>query len=463
MKRTVAILLCVLLLLSLAACGGKPASSEKTEKSETSAGETHEKKTEEKESPKKEDSQKEKPEKEKSEDKLSWKDIASMFGKDGKSDDSGEPSPETDAGTEPEAAPEPVDAVSETVRLMAGSYVIRSYDNYDDKYYDYVKLENQRIANGRPSGELTLNEDGTGRLRCLDKEADVRWDEDSFLMDGAECQFRFIDQSLYLDTPDGEHVLYSKLSHLDAWNQSNLHSENREVADAADYAVGEPELTRYHEGKRSYILFRVPIENKSDQTLVLDELFFTTFAPDGRELGFFSLPANGIQVLLPGESGEFIFQYFVTDKDDIGFGTVNDATFPENAVVRIDEVDVFRWKGPYQRYDAEITEIVAFVDTYTGTYMVYRPNGYVTLPEGTDIQDLYIHIYCYDKDGKIIGLGGQFATEESVNPVNYFEEIPGEHRAKFQTNMNGPYQELSYPTERIGRYVVVVDSPEYFY
>ena len=455
MKRMVAMLLCILFLLSMAACGGKSASSET---SDADAKPSYEKDKEEKESPKKEDSAKES-----SEDKLTWKDVANMFGKDGKSDKPAENEPssapetpsESETPKEPEATPEPVAAVSETVRQMAGSYVIRSYDNYEGTYYDHVKLENQRIANGRTSGELTLNEDGTGHLRCLDTEAEIQWDENSFLMDGAECSFHFLDQSLYLDTPDGASIEYSKLSHLDAWNQSNLHAENREVADPADYALGEPELTRYHEGKRSYIFFRVPIENRSDRTLVLEELFFTTCAPDGRELGYFSLPPAGIKVLLPGESGEFLFQYFVTEKDDFGYGTVNSVVFPE--------VDVFRWKGPYQRYEAEITEIVSFVDTITGTYMVYRPNGYVTLPEGTDIQDLYIHIYCYDKDGKIIGLGAQFATEESVNPVNYFEETPGEHRAKFQTNMNGPYQELSYPTERIDHYWVLVESPEYYY
>jgi hypothetical protein len=47
--------------------------------------------------------------------------------------------------------------------------------------------------------------------------------------------------------------------------------------------------------------------------------------------------------------------------------------------------------------------------------------------------------------------------------VLYFEEIPGEHRARFQTNMNGPYEELNYPQEDIDHYVIIVDSPKYFY
>ncbi len=443
-KRTIAILLCILLLLCLAACGGKSASSGAETGGSGKKFNFYETK---------------KPDAETAEKSEAEKDEKDAGGKNDKPAATNEAAP----GSEPTAAPEPADGISETMRQMAGDYVLRGYDDNADVYYDYVALENQRIVNGRPSGALTLSEDGTGSLRCLDREADIRWDEDSFLMDGAECQFQFLYPSLYIDTPDDERIVFSKQSHLDDWNQSVLHTENREVADAADYALGEPELTRYNEGKRSYILVRVPIENRSERQLVLEELFFTTCARDGRELGFFSLPAIGLQMLLPGEKGEFIFPYFVKEEGAPGFGQASAATFPENVVIRVDEADVFHWTGQYRRYEAEITEIVAFVDTFTGTYMVYRPNGYVELPEGTDIQELYVHIYCYDTEGNIIGIGGQFACASSVNPVNYFEEIPGEHRAKFQTNMNGPYNDLNYPTERIGGYVVVVDSPEYFY
>ena len=441
MKRTVAILLCMLFLLGFASCNVKmaPANTE-----QTASGESHEQNDQEQ-------AEKEKPAK-------GGKNESS---KDGKAEDTKEDKPEGSAEAAPEtgAATVAEPAVSE----MAGDYAFRSYDNNADVYYDYIALENQRIANGYPSGALTLSEDGTGRLRYLDNEADIRWDEDSFLMDEAECEFRFISQSLYIDTPDGERIVFSKLSHLDAWNESVLHAENWEVAKASDYALGEPEVTRYGEGSRSYIFVRVPIENRSDRNMVLEDLYFTTCKPDGTEIAFFSLPAAGIDVLLPGESGEFIFPYFVREGGNISYGVATPEAFPEDAVLRVDEADVFLWTGPYQRYESEITEIVSFVDTFTGTYWVYRPNGYVELPEGTDIQELYIHIYCYDKDGKIIGLGGQFACEESVNPVLYFEEIPGEHRARFQTNMNGPYQELSYPTENIDHYLIVVDSPKYFY
>ena len=55
MKRMVAMLLCILFLLSMAACGGKSASSET---SDADAKPSYEKDKEEKESPKKEDSAK---------------------------------------------------------------------------------------------------------------------------------------------------------------------------------------------------------------------------------------------------------------------------------------------------------------------------------------------------------------------------------------------------------------------
>ncbi len=440
MKRTVAMLLCILLLLGLAACSLKMAPAE-TDQTASSESQEH---TDPKQTGK------DKP----------AKDGKAEASKDGKSKDTKEdkPAKSGETASKPDAAP----AVSEAMRDMAGNYVLRSYEDNVDVYYNYIALENQRIVNGSPSGTLTLNEDGTGHLLYLDKESDIRWDEDSFLMDEAECDFQFTSRSLYIDTPDDEHIMFSKLSHLEDWNQSVLEIPNREVADASDYALGEPELDRYNLGSHNCILVRVPIENRSDRKMVLERLYFTTCRPDGTEIAFFGLAAVGLDVLLPGESGEFIYQYYVREDGNISFDVATPESFPEDAVIRIDEVDVFLWNGPYQRYEAEITEVVSFVAS-TGTYLVYRPNGYVELPEGTDIQDLYIHIYCYDKAGKIVGLGGQFACEESVNPVLYFEEIPGEHRARFQTNMNGPYEELNYPQEDIDHYVIIVDSPKYFY
>jgi hypothetical protein len=451
MKRTAALLLCALLLLGLCACTGKSASSEPVSGGHEEVHEEPEEKTE-------------RPAQDASDDKLSWKDVAKVFGKDGASGDPEDAAPEDASDSAPEAPP-PEDSVSETMRLMAGDYALRTYDDYagEGTYYDYEDFENQRIVNGSPSGSLTLNADGTGRLRCLDREADIRWDEESFFMDGDECWTMFSAQTLYIDTPDNARIVYSKVSHLDEWNATLEQYANREVADAGDYALGEPEIVRYDVGRRSYIYVRVPIENKSDHNLGLDTLYFTTCRPDGTEIAFFSLPPTCMRMLLPGEKGEFFYPYFVSEDSPGIRGYTSAAAFPENVVIRVDEVDVFRWSGTYQRLEAEITEIVSFVDTITGTYTVVRPNGYVTLPEGTDIEDVYLYVYCYDKAGNMIGFGAQFACESSINPVNYFEEVPGEHRGKFQTNMNGPFENLNYPPEQIDHYVVVANAPSYFY
>ena len=68
-----------------------------------------------------------------------------------------------------------------------------------------------------------------------------------------------------------------------------------------------------------------------------------------------------------------------------------------------------------------------------------------------------------DKNGKIVGIGPQFTCESSVNPVNFFEMVPGENKAVFQMNMNGPLNDISCPASEIDRYEVVVRYPEYFY
>ena len=125
-------------------------------------------------------------------------------------------------------------------------------------------------------------------------------------------------------------------------------------------------------------------------------------------------------------------------------------------------MDAFIWTGEYQRYDAEITEVLTFADPQTGKYMLHRPNGFVELPEGTDVNGLEFYVYCYDKAGKLVGFGSQYAVPSSINPVLYLEEIPGEHRARFQTNMIGPFEDVDFPQDSIDRYEIVAFSPGYF-
>ena len=111
----------------------------------------------------------------------------------------------------------------------------------------------------------------------------------------------------------------------------------------------------------------------------------------------------------------------------------------------------------------EITEVLVFADSYTGGYMLHRPNGFVYLPEGTDISEVELYVYCYDKAGKLVGYGSQIAIESSINPILYLEEIPGEHKAKFQTNMIGPFEDMSFPQDSIDHYEIVAFSPSYYY
>ena len=371
---------------------------------------------------------------------------------------------ETEIQPEPEPQTPPANSLSEKAAMMVGSYELDDYTNYSEsKYYRYDILRNLSIRTGVESGTMTLNEDGTGRLSYIGNERSFEWTEETVIIDGTEYPVKYSYPVLYIEFSENESVSYRQVSHLEAFNLSQKWYETRKVVDASAYELGEPEVVHFDEASRDYVFVRVPIENKSGEQLALYELYFTAIGPDGRELGFFSLPPNCTKLLLPGEKGDFVYNFFISEeKLDFG-GRASADTFPEGVTIRVDEVDAFIWTGEYKRYDAEITEMLVFADPLTGGYILHRPNGFVELPEGTDISEVEFYVYCYDKNGKLVGYGSQFAVESSVNPVLYLEEIPGEHRAKFQTNMIGPFEAMSFPQDSIDHYEIVAFSPGYYY
>ena len=373
-------------------------------------------------------------------------------------------SPEPEPQTPPEPETPPADPVSEKTAKMIGTYELDDYTNNSElKYYRYDILRNLSIRTGVEPGTMTLSEDGTGRLSYLGNERSFEWTEDAFMIDGTEYPVNYSYPVLYVEFSENESLKYRQVSHLEAYNLSQKWDETHKVIASSAYELGEPEVVHFNEAARKYVYVRVPIENKSGEQLALDELFFTAIGPDGKELGFFSLPPNCTKLLLPGEKGDFVFDYFVAeDKLDTGGRTAADV-FPEGVTIRVDEVDAFVWTGEYKRYDAEITEVLVFADSYTGGYMLHRPNGFVYLPEGTDISGIEFYVYCYDKAGKLVGYGSQIAVDTSINPVLYLEEIPGEHKAKFQTNMIGPFEDMSFPQDSIDHYEIVAFSPNYYY
>ena len=371
--------------------------------------------------------------------------------------------PEQQTTPEPEPQEPPADQMSEKTAKMVGTYELDNYTNNTAlQYYRYDILRNLSIRTGVEPGTMTLNEDGTGRLSYLGNERSFEWTEDAFTIDGTEYLVKYSYPVLYMEFSENESVTYRQVSHLEAYNLSQKWYDTRKVIDSSAYELGEPDVVHFDESTREYVFVRVPIENKSGEQLALDELYFTAIGPDGRELGFFSLPPNCTKLLLPGERGDFVFNYLVTeDRLDTG-GHASADVFTEGVTIRVDEVNAFIWTGEYKRYDAEITEMLVFPAS-TGGCMLHRPNGFVYLPEGTDINEVELYVYCYDKAGKLIGFGSQFAVESSINPVLYLEEIPGEHKAKFQTNMIGPFEDLSYPQDNIDHYEIVAFSPSYYY
>jgi hypothetical protein len=372
--------------------------------------------------------------------------------------------PQPEPEPEPEPQTPPADPISEKMAQMAGNYELDNYTNYSQsQYFSYDILRNYCIRSGAEPGTMTLGEDGKGRLSYIGNELSFEWTEEAFIIDGKEYPVHFSYPELSIDLSENESLSYRLVSHLKAFDLTADWYDSRKAVDASAYELGAPEVVHFNESSRKYVFVRVPVENKSDGQLVLDQLYFTALGPDGRELGFYALPASCTKVLLPGEKGDFVYNFLLPDEYLYFPGQAAADAFPEGVVIKVDEVDAYIWTGEYKRYDAEITEMLVSVNSQTGAGMLHRPNGFVALPEGANLDEIEFYVYCYDKEGKLVGFGSQFAVQSSINPVLFLEEIPGENRAKFQTNMIGPFEDMSFPQDSIDRYEIVAFSPRYYY
>ena len=380
------------------------------------------------------------------------------------------PSEEAQPGSTEESS-ESEESVPEYVQEMAGVYSLFFYgDPIEEIVYNYDLLRHLQIANGFSPDALTLNIDGTGHINWLGNEADITWTEDTISLDGAECTIRFKDSKLTITTAEDKTLEFSKISHLERYNLSLEKEDLRTAVDVSFYEVGVPELFYYDGGGSknymtdelvNYMFVSIPIENKSDKLLFVDSLYFSTHSSDGKELGFFLLPAK--KTLLPKEKSYLIFNYQVLGEELFLTGFATETSFPQNATLQIEEIDICECISDFQKYNAEITEIIFYEEsTPSSLYMVYRANGSVELPEGADISQIQICVYCINKDGKIVGYGENQAVPSSVNSKVYFEEVPGEHKGVFQTNITGPINHIDFPKDTIDRYEIVVYSPYSF-
>lgn len=375
--------------------------------------------------------------------------------KKGKTDDkkdSGKPSSsDTDSGAEGGVKSD-----------LPGEYVLQYYSS-DEKSYSYDVIQNMIVLGTATQGSLVLKEDGTGHITYFDADADITWTEDAITLDGKKLDFLYENKTVYLTDAANTRVDFCKVSHLDYYNLTVETNPSKELAEDSDYVISDLTATYYVSGIHPEVFVSAQIENKSDTNLLLEDLYFSAYDKDGKQTGFFWIPNVCQPIIPPGEKGYYAFCVPYHDKESYISAVATEKSFPKDGTVKLEEINLCKWTGDFTKYDAQVTDVVKFQSDQTDPgAMIHRPNGVVTIPSGTDIQDIYVYTYCFDKNGKLVGISHQFACEESVNPVNFFEAT-GDGKAKFQMNLNGPINDHTFPQDSIDTYTVQASSPHDFY
>ncbi len=343
-----------------------------------------------------------------------------------------------------------------------GEYTLQFYSS-DTKSYFYDTLQNMAAQGDAELGTLTLKDDGTGHITYFDADTDITWTDKAITINGQDLDFTYENKTIYFYDAANTGLEFSKVSHLERYNLTVETNESRELVKESDYVISEPEVTYYVSGIHPEMFVSVQIENKSDTNLLVEDVFFSAYGKDGKRTGFFCLNTVCQPIIPPGEKGYFATCYAYQDEEKYVSTLITEKSFPKDGTVKIDEVDICKWTGDFKQYDAQVTNVVKFQsDQTTPGAMIHRPNGIVTIPSGADIQDVYVYTYCFDKNGKLVGISHQFACEESVNPVNFFEAT-GDGKAKFQMNMNGPINDHTFPQDSIDTYTVQASAPHDFY
>lgn len=342
-----------------------------------------------------------------------------------------------------------------------GEYTLQFYSS-DSVTYDYDVLQNMVVQGAAKTGTLTLNSDGTGHITYPDADKDIKWADETITLDGQKLEFEYENSTIYLRDAANTSLEFCKVSHLERYNLDVTSSDTREAAKESDYVISDPEVTYYVSGIHPEMFVSVQVENKSDSNLLLDDLFFSAYDKDGKQTGFFHIPTVCLRIVPPGQKSYFAFCFAYTDEEKFISTLVTEKSFPKDASIKIEETNICKWTGDFKLFDAQVTNVVKYQsDQTTPGAMIHRPNGVVTLGSGADINDIYVYTYCFDKSGKLVGVSHQFACEESVNPVNFFEAT-GDGKAKFQMNMNGPINDHTFPQDSIVSYTVQAATPNYF-
>ena len=379
--------------------------------------------------------------------------------KDGKADGTGKKDSSKPSSSSSDKGSETEEKVKSD---LPGEYTLYEYSS-DDKYYSYDVLQNMVAQGAAELGTLTLKEDGTGHITYFDADADITWTEDAITLDGKKLDFLYENKTVYLTDAANTRVDFCKVSHLDYYNLTVETNPSKELAEDSDYVISDLTATYYVSGIHPEVFVSAQIENKSDTNLLLEDLYFSAYDKDGKQTGFFWIPNVCQPIIPPGEKGYYAFCVPYHDEESYISAVATEKSFPKKATVKLEEIDLCKWTGDFTEYESKVTDVVKFQSDQTDPgAMIHRPNGVVTIPSGTDIQDIYVYTYCFDKNGKLVGISHQFACEESVNPVNFFEAT-GDGKAKFQMNLNGPINDHTFPQDSIDTYTVQASSPHDFY
>ena len=216
---------------------------------------------------------------------------------------------------------------------LVGTYSLDIYYNPDPFIsWQYPDLRSNEFKTGEAPGALVLNADGTGHATYPGGDTDLKWDDENVYIGDTTVPIWFSDPMLIIEFEDGESLTYVHMTNEEYYTYRIETAINCELADEADYTVGEPYIHRWNTGK-GYMEVIFPVTNNGDKPLILDDVYYTVLSPSGEEIDYRAASCYTPKSILPGETG-FLFDHALGD------------AIPEDAGVKADIVHVFIWTGP---------------------------------------------------------------------------------------------------------------------
>ena len=357
---------------------------------------------------------------------------------------------ETAESSEPEnSSPESSTAESSGPALedLEGHYTLSSYYNPDPYVsYLYPELRSLQDKTGEAIGSMDLYPDGTGTATYPGGSLNLTWDDSDIYLDGKALDIYHSQYLVGFDLESGESLNYSKLSVEDAYYYEVGLNPKQEELSPSDYTLGEITVERFTAEGKDEVFAVLPVTNNSNKTIALDQVNYSISSPSGEEIDYRFMSAFLTPVILPGETGFFYEQTLAEN-------------IPEDVVFEPDMVFAFEWTGDYERFD--VKDITLDLQDY-GDVWIHRPTGTAVIPEGTDPSKVQLNVICYGPVGRVVGHGAAVNFSRDYNPKNYFEIPENGGDAPFLVNMDGPFADKSFDQDLIDHYEFLAFTPNYF-